>query len=113
LWNRNRKAIAEAEGAREVARLSAIQCWQDLVCEAANITMAYDEQQAHVPVAPMDRQAMDGLWALGELTPMEYLELRETLLEQTLLELEWQQQRALLAAAFTQFIIQKDPSHVD
>ena len=113
LWNRNRKAIAEAEGAREVARLSAIQCWQDLVCEAATVTMAYDEQQAHVPIAPIDRQAMDGLWALGELTPMEYLELRETLLEQTLLELEWQQQRALLAAAFTQFIIQKDPSYVD
>ena len=35
LWNRNRKAIAEAEGKRDEERLTALQTWRGLVQEAA------------------------------------------------------------------------------
>jgi hypothetical protein len=111
LWNRNRKAIAEAEGERTLTRLSAIHCWQTLVCDATKVRAAYQQCLPHAPAPLQDRQALDQLFTLGELTPLDYLALRETLLEQTLLELERQQQLALLTADFTNFTLQKAPSH--
>jgi hypothetical protein len=105
LWNRNRKAIAEAEGERTLTRLSAIQCWQTLVCDATKVRAAYQQCLPHAPAPLQDRQALDQLFTLVELTPLDYLALRETLLEQTLLDLARHQQLALLTADFTNFTL--------
>lgn len=89
LWNRNRQAIAEAKGAREEARQSAIDTWKNLVCEAATATHALATRLAHQPPHAGDVVVADQLLAAGELTSVDYLSFREETLDLALAEAGW------------------------
>jgi outer membrane protein TolC len=90
LWNRNRRPIAEAEGARDNARRSAVDIWRALVCDAAAARAALTTLLAHPPAPPSDRADADRLADAGELTPLDYLNVREEILAAHLAELDWQ-----------------------
>jgi outer membrane protein TolC len=90
LWNRNRRPIAEAEGARDNARRSAVDIWRALICDAAAARAALTTLLAHPPAPPSDRADADRLADAGELTPLDYLNVREEILAAHLAELDWQ-----------------------
>lgn len=47
LWNRNRKAIAEAEGNRNTARFETVQLWKDLLSQTEQLSKEQKMVQAH------------------------------------------------------------------
>jgi hypothetical protein len=103
LWNRNRKGIAEAEGRRAEARLAAIDVWRSLVCDAAAAEALLSGLRAHPAVPASGRREADTLFAAGELSPLEYLGVREEILDQELSEAEWRRDVALAAAELAKF----------
>lgn len=98
LWNRNRKGIAEAEAARDEARLEAIDTWRKLVCDGAEARANLTELLAHPPVPSSEREHTDALADAGELTPMEYLAVRDEIMEFELADVEWRRDVALAVA---------------
>jgi hypothetical protein len=103
LWNRNRKAIAEASATREILRLEAIDVWRGLVCEAASAYATLVHLAGHPPVPSTEIDEADKLADAGELTPLDYLTVREEILDQKLSEAEWLRDIALAAAEFEKF----------
>lgn len=89
LWNRNRKGIAEAEGARDAARLDAIAAWRDLVREAAAARARLANLLDHPPAPGSDREQAERLADAGELGPLDYLAVREELCDLDLEEAAW------------------------
>lgn len=90
LWNRNRKAIAEAEAGRNEARLSAINVWKSLALES-NAAFAKTEKLLNHPPAPRgESKYADRLLEAGEMTPVDYLSARDEILRQSLDEISWQ-----------------------
>ena len=89
LWNRNRKGIATAEGARDAAREEAIAAWKAVVTEADAAARKYRRLVAHGPERHPRRETADRLAEAGELKPLDYLAVREELLEAELAETEW------------------------
>ena len=89
LWNRNRKGIAEAEGARDAARLDAIEVWRDLVREAAAARAQLANLLDHPPAPESDREQAEKLADAGELGPLDYLAVREELCDLDLEEAAW------------------------
>lgn len=89
LWNRNRKGIATAEGARDAAREEAIAAWKAVVTEADAAARKYRRLVAHGPERHPRRETADRLAEAGELKPLDYLTVREELLEAELAETEW------------------------
>jgi hypothetical protein len=98
LWNRNRKGIADAEAARDEARLEAIDTWRKLVCDGAEARANLTELLAHPPVPSSEREHTDALADAGELTPMEYLAVRDEIMEFELADVEWRRDVALAVA---------------
>ena len=103
LWNRNRKGIAEAEGRRDEARLRAIDVWRALVCDAAAAYRSFVHLAEHPPVPPSERSESDRLADAGELGPLDYLAVRDEILEQKLSEARWRRDVALSAAELEKF----------
>lgn len=103
IWNRNRKGIAEAEGARDEARLAAIDVWRALVCDAAAARADLVHLLAHPSVPASERREVDRLADAGELTPLDYLTVREEILDQKLAEADWKRDVALAAAELKKF----------
>ena len=103
LWNRNRKGIAEAEGARDEARLAAIDMWRSLVCDAATARVHLSNLLMHPPVPANEREQTDKLADAGELTPLDYLAVREQIFDFRLDELNWRRDVALAAAELQRF----------
>lgn len=103
LWNRNRKGIAEAEGARDDARLAAIDVWRSLVCDAAEARANLVRLLAHPPVPTSEREQADRLADAGELTPLEYLDVREEIMGFELAHADWRRDVALAAAELEKF----------
>ena len=89
LWNRNRKGIAEAEGARDVARLDAIEVWRDLVREASAARAQLAKLLDHPPAPGSEREQAEKLADAGELGPLDYLAVREDLFDLDLEEAAW------------------------
>ena len=89
LWNRNRKGIAEAEGARDAARLDAIEVWRDLVREASAARAQLANLLDHPPAPGSDREQAEKLADAGELGPLDYLAVREELCDLDLEEAAW------------------------
>ena len=89
LWNRNRKGIAEAEGARDAARLDAIEVWRDLVREASAARAQLANLLDHPPAPGSDREQTEKLADAGELGPLDYLAVREELCDLDLEEAAW------------------------
>ncbi len=105
LWNRNRQAIATAEKDRDGARLSAIETWHELVVELAS-AHATLESLLHHPHRPPDEEAqVEQLAAAGELSPLDYLTIREEIFTSQLEELNWLRDIALARLAFARFAI--------
>jgi outer membrane protein TolC len=104
LWNRNRKGIAEAEGKRDETRLAAIDVWRDLVCDAAAAHAHLVNLLAHPPVPPSERVQADRLADAGELTPLDYLAVREQIFDMKLDEADWKRDVALATAELTRYI---------
>ena len=89
LWNRNRKGIAEAEGARDEVKQDAIRIWREIVLEAAAARRTLERLKAH-PSSPTHAIAdADALFDVGEITPLDYLVIREELLDGELAEITW------------------------
>ena len=103
LWNRNRKGIAEAEGSRDEARLSAIDVWRSLVCDAAETRANLARLLEHPPVPSSEREHTDKLADAGELTPIEYLDVRDEIMEFELAHADWRRDVALAVAALEKF----------
>jgi CRISPR system Cascade subunit CasA len=98
LWNRNRKGIAEAEAARDEARLAAIDAWRALVCDAAEARANLSQLLEHPPVPSSEREHTDRLADAGELTPLEYLAVRDEIMEVELADVDWRRDVALAVA---------------
>lgn len=98
LWNRNRKGIAEAEAARDGARLAAIDVWRTLVCDTAEARANLTQLLEHPPVPSSEREHTDRLADAGELTPLEYLAVRDEIMEFELADVDWQRDVALAVA---------------
>ena len=107
LWNRNRKGIAEAEGTRDEARLAAIDAWRSLVCDAATARVHLSNLLMHPPVPANEREQTDKLADAGELTPLDYLAVREQIFDLRLDELNWRRDVALAAAELERFKIDR------
>ena len=98
LWNRNRKGIAEAQAARDNARLAAIDAWRTLVCDAAEARANLAQLLKHPPVPSSEREYTDRLADAGELTPLEYLAVRDEIMEFELADVDWRRDVALAVA---------------
>ena len=107
LWNRNRKGIAEAEGTRDEARLAAIDMWRSLVCDAATARVHLSNLLMHPPIPANEREQTDKLADAGELTPLDYLAVREQIFDLRLDELNWRRDVALAAAELQRFNIDR------
>ncbi len=103
LWNRNRKNIAEAEAARKASRLEAIDVWLNLVSEAAAAQTNLARLLAHPPIPDTELAEADALADAGELTPLEYLAVREEILDQKISECNWLKESALALAELEKF----------
>ena len=84
LWNRNRKAIAEAEGARQSARIEALNEWKRLVSELetakANLRLAEANEQRRQEekmVAWQLIESIDNLYRTGEADVVAYMTARQ------------------------------------
>ena len=89
LWNRNRKAVAEAEGKRDEDRLTALQAWRALVQEAAAARTRLVRMLDHPPSELPQEAELEKLLEAGELDTLGYLSVREELLDAQLAELDW------------------------
>lgn len=89
LWNRNRKGIAQAEGARDEARQEAVRIWREVVLEAAAAWRTLERLKNHSALPTRDLSAADALFDAGEITPLDYLAVREELLDGELAEITW------------------------
>lgn len=103
LWNRNRKGIAEAEASRDEVRLEAVDVWRDLVCDAAAAYSTLVHLAEHPSVPASEKPEADRLADAGELTPLDYLAVREEILDQKLAEAEWRRDIALAYEEFEKF----------
>lgn len=99
LWNRNRKAIAEAESTRDVTRLEAVNVWRQLALDANAAYQRAVKLLDHPPAPAGETKYAEKLLDAGEMTPIEYLTTREDILSQSLEEISW---RANVAAAKTE-----------
>ncbi len=99
LWNRNRKAIAEAEAARDESRFDALREWQDVVREDAAARRRLANLDAHPPAPAANEKDLDALLKIGELLPADYLAALAETLDARLGELDWQRDRALAVEA--------------
>ena len=81
LWNRNRKGIAEAEGARDEAKQDAIRIWREIVLEAAAAQRTLERLKAHPAPSAQGLGDADKLFDAGEISPLDYLVIREELLD--------------------------------
>ena len=107
LWNRNRQGIAEAEGKRDEARLAAIDAWRSLVCDTATARVHLSNLLMHPPVPANEREQADRLADAGELTPLDYLAVREQIFDLRLDEINWRCDVALAAAELQRFKIDR------
>ena len=89
LWNRNRKGIAEAEGTRDEAKQEAIRIWREVVQEAAAARRTLERLRNHPAMSVHDIGDADALFDAGEITPLDYLVVREALLDGELAEIAW------------------------
>jgi outer membrane protein TolC len=103
LWNRNRKGIAEAKGARDEARRTAVDRWRSLVCAAAKAHVTLETLLRHPPEPASARNDADALADAGELPPLDYLNVREEILDAHLAEADWRRDVALALAERDRF----------
>lgn len=103
LWNRNRKNIAKADGEREERRLAAIDTWRSLVCDAAAARAHLANLLSHPPIPANERKETDRLADAGELTPLDYLAVREQIFDLKLEEADWKRDVALAATELNRF----------
>jgi outer membrane protein TolC len=90
LWNRNRKGIAEAEGVRNSAYIDAVNKWKEIVADVHNARRKLKrllDHRAENPSRNVDEA--NALSDAGEINPLEFLSIREEILETHLSELEW------------------------
>ena len=89
LWNRNRKGIATAEGDRADAKAAAVQVWREVVQDADAALRILRRLHTHHPDVRQSVSDINTLADAGELNALEYIAVREELLEAVQVELEW------------------------
>lgn len=95
LWNRNRRAIAEAEGKRELTRLEAIDVWREIVSSHAAALQSAQALVEHHDAPMMAAETAARLARAGEIGPLDYLALIDEALEAELAEIEWRRESCL------------------
>ena len=96
LWNRNRKGIAEAEGVRDEAKQEAVRIWREIVLETAAARRTLERLKAHPTPPAYDIVDANALFDAGEITPLDYLVVREELLDGELAEIAWRRDLRLV-----------------
>ena len=89
LWKRNRKGIAEAEGVRDEAKQDAVRIWREIVLEAAVARRTLERLRSHPALSAHDVADANALFDAGEITPLDYLVVREELLDGEIAEIAW------------------------
>ena len=107
LWNRNRKAIAEATSNRDRARLAAIDVWRELVWQRQKAYEALLELSRHDMPPKPDLTAPRRLVERGEIGDLEYLGFLEDELEFNLDELEWRGKLCVARAEMSRFGVEE------
>ena len=79
LWNRNRKAIAEARGTRDLSRQETIQLWKTELFNARQL-----DASQHTPMMYRNDEAVEKLHGIGEASLLELAENRHQLYESRL-----------------------------
>ena len=95
LWNRNRKGIATAEGERDERRLEAIEVWRSLAHAEAAAAVCLANLLDHPLPPPTGRASAERLYAAGELGPLDYLAVRDEIVNQEIAEAEWRMEVCL------------------
>ncbi len=103
LWNRNRKAIANAKAKRAEMRLEVIDAWRNLVYDCAAAYSKLMHLMSHPPAPHNERREADALLDVGELSPLDYFAQREEILNQKLSEVEWRREVALATVELDKF----------
>lgn len=96
LWNRNRAGIAAAETERDLARQTALDVWRGLVGEALAAVRRVRQNMRHDAPEGLSSDGAERLYAVGELSDVDYLALRDEMLDAQLAEIDWRE--GLLAA---------------
>ena len=113
LWNRNRKAIAEAEGRRDEDRLAALQAWRTLVQDAASAQTRLRRMLDH-PLSELPQESeIEKLLEAGELDTLGYLSVREELLDAQLAELDWTRDLRQAVEEMKRFRLPGAPARLD
>ena len=90
LWNRNRKAIAEAEGKRDASRADALALWKEIVEDVSAARKKLRRLLEHrAENAAKSVQEVNALSDAGEIDALGFIAAREEILEARLSELEW------------------------
>lgn len=106
LWNRNRKAIAEAESARDVTRLEAVNVWRRLALDADAAYLRAVRLLDHPPAPAGELKYAEKLLDAGEMSPLEYLTTREDILSQSLEGISWRADVAAAKAEISKFTVE-------
>ena len=104
LWNRNRKAIAEAESARDEARLGAVDTWKNLAMEAYAVHARLVKLLNHPPPPAGEAEYAKKLFSAGELSPLDYLAAREAILTVDLENVSWESAVAAANAELEKYV---------
>ena len=81
--------------------------WRSLVCDAATARVHLSNLLMHPPIPANEREQTDKLADAGELTPLDYLAVREQIFDLRLDELNWRRDVALAAAELQRFKIDR------
>ncbi len=107
-WNRNRQAIAQAQAHRDEAREEAVGTWYEINIKAYQAWAALANLLSHPPSPAQDADGVEeklseSLLEAGEISPLEYISIREEILIQSLEEIRWRKAVALAEAELKKF----------
>ncbi len=108
-WNRNRQAIAQAEAHRTESRNTALNVWYSLYVKAFQSWKNLVNLQTHPPACTQEKsrntelKQIDHLFRMGELSPLEYISIREEFLSERLEELRWRKAVSLAEIELKKF----------
>jgi hypothetical protein len=77
------------------------------VCDAAEARANLAKLLEHPPVPSSEREHTDRLADAGELTPLEYLDVRDEIMEFELADVDWRRDVALAVAELERFKVNR------
>lgn len=103
LWNKNRRDIAQAETERAEKRAEAVSVWKEIAVDAQRAHKNLARLLEHRKAPAEENEEAKALLDSGEITPLEYVAIREEILAQRLEESTWHCEVALAAEELEKF----------